>query len=83
MPCQLSYKKGINITMNLAYDRLQELEDVMKMIERVKPAKPSELGPKHPTIFQWADYFRRLKAWQKRHEDIADRLRQVRSLLDD
>jgi hypothetical protein len=69
--------------MNLAYDRLRELEEAMEMLDRVKPGKPGELGPKHPTLFQWADYFRRLKAWQKRREDIIDRIRQVRSLLED
>ena len=69
--------------MSFAHDRLQQLESELKVLERVKPSQPKGTLSRNPTLFQWADYIRTLRAWQKRHDDLTDRIRQVRSLLED
>tara|TARA_A100001011_G_C13548326_1_gene531401 strand:- start:121 stop:348 length:228 start_codon:yes stop_codon:yes gene_type:complete len=69
--------------MSFAHDRLQQLESELKVLERVKPSQPKGSLARNPTLFQWADYIRTLRAWQKRYDDLSDRIRQVRSLLED
>ena len=66
--------------MSYAYERLIDLEGQLDLLMEIKPKKP---GNKQPTIFQWAEYQNVMRSWMKHVEDIKDRIRQVRSLLDD
>ena len=66
--------------MSYAYERLQELERQLDILEGVRPIKPTR---KQPTIFEWADYHKVFKAWTRHYEEILDKVRQVRSMLED
>ena len=66
--------------MSYAYERLIDLEGQLDLLMEIKPKKPDN---KQPTIFQWAEYQNVMRSWMKHVEDIKDRIRQVRSLLDD
>jgi len=66
--------------MSYAHDRLVDLEGQLDLLTGIEPKRPSNM---QPTIFQWAEYHNVLRAWTKHVEDIKDKIRQVRSLLDD
>ena len=66
--------------MSYAYERLQELRHQLDILDQVKPNRPSL---ESPNLFQWAEYMKIFKSWQKHHDEISDKIRQVRSLLED
>ncbi len=66
--------------MSYAYERLQELERQLDILNQVEPKRPSL---ESPNLFQWAEYIKILKTWTKHHNEISDKIRQVRSLLED
>ena len=66
--------------MSYAYERLIDLEGQLDLLMEIKPKRPTG---KKPTIFEWAEYQNVMRSWMKHVEDIKDRIRQVRSLLDD
>jgi len=66
--------------MSYAYERLQELERQLDILNQVEPKRPCL---ESPNLFQWAEYIKTLKTWTKHHDEISDKIRQVRSLLED
>jgi len=66
--------------MSYAHERLVDLEGQLELLMEVKPKRPTN---KQPTIFQWAEYHNVMRSWTKHVEDIKDKIRQVRSLLED
>ena len=66
--------------MSYAWERLEELQRQLEILEEVRPKRPTR---QQPTIFEWADYHKVLKAWTRHYNEIFDKIRQVRSLLED
>lgn len=66
--------------MSYAWERLEELQRQLDILDEVRPKQPNL---ESPNLFQWAEYVKTLRAWKKHHDEISDKIRQVRSLLED